>query len=119
MTSNSRRSSTTTTIHPSAFYFLLTQINIHEYLYRFIFELPNNEASLLPVASCLVVKASNPEVLKNEKGQPIIRPYTPISPPDQKGELTLLVKKYDAGNASKHIHELKVRNTSSGISIER
>jgi len=78
---------------------------------KFTFELPNNDASLLPVASCLVVKASDPEALKDDKGRPIIRPYTPISPPDKKGELTLLVKKYEAGNASKHIHELKEGDT--------
>ncbi|KAG5643508.1 hypothetical protein DXG03_000749 [Asterophora parasitica] len=78
---------------------------------EFIFELPNNNASLLPVASCLVVKASNPEALKDDKGNPIIRPYTPISAPDQKGELTLLVKKYEAGNASKHIFGLKEGET--------
>ncbi|ESK96137.1 cytochrome-b5 reductase [Moniliophthora roreri MCA 2997] len=77
---------------------------------EFIFELPNNEASLLPVASCLVVKSSDPEALKDAKG-PIIRPYTPISPPDQPGELTLLVKRYDQGNASKHIHSLKEGDT--------
>ncbi|KIK71683.1 hypothetical protein GYMLUDRAFT_33836 [Collybiopsis luxurians FD-317 M1] len=78
---------------------------------KFIFELPNNEASLLPVASCLIVKSSDPEALKDAKGKPIIRPYTPISPPDQPGELTLLVKKYDSGNASKHIHGLKEGDT--------
>ncbi|KAF9011168.1 cytochrome-b5 reductase [Cyathus striatus] len=78
---------------------------------KFIFELPNNEASLIPVASCLVVKASDPEALVDAKGKPIIRPYTPISPPDQKGELTLLVKKYDNGNASKYIHEMKEGDT--------
>ncbi|KAJ8515439.1 hypothetical protein ONZ45_g7137 [Pleurotus djamor] len=74
---------------------------------KFVFELPNNEASLLPIASCLVVKSSDPNALVNDKGKPIIRPYTPISPPDLKGELTLLVKKYDTGNASKYIHSLK------------
>ncbi|KAF9270869.1 cytochrome-b5 reductase [Marasmius fiardii PR-910] len=78
---------------------------------EFIFELPNNEASLLPVASCLVVKSSDPEALKDAKGKPIIRPYTPISPPDTPGELTLLIKKYEQGNASKHIHSLKVGDT--------
>jgi cytochrome-b5 reductase len=75
---------------------------------RFIFELPNNEASLLPVASCLVVKSSDPEALKDANGKPIIRPYTPISQPDEKGELALMVKKYQNGNASKYIHSLKV-----------
>ncbi|KAF8899289.1 cytochrome-b5 reductase [Infundibulicybe gibba] len=71
---------------------------------KFIFELPNNDASLMPVASCVVVKASDPEALKNAQGKPIIRPYTPISAPDAKGELTFLIKRYDNGNASKHIH---------------
>ena len=85
---------------------------------RFIFELPNNEASLLPVTSCLAVKSSDPEALKDANGKPIIRPYTPISPSDAKGELTLLVKKYDSGNASKHIHLLKVRGFSGEYVIE-
>lgn len=76
--------------------------------HRFIFELPNNEASLLPVASRLVVKSSDPEALKDDKGNPIVRPYTPISDPHEKGELTLLIKKYETGNVSKHIHGLKV-----------
>lgn len=40
-----------------------------------------------------------------------MRPYTPVSQPDAPGELALLVKKYDAGNASKHIHDLKVGDT--------
>jgi len=77
---------------------------------KFTFELPNNEASLLPVASCVVVKSSDPEVLKDAKGKPIIRAYTPISPSDAEGELTLLVKKYDSGNVSKHIHSLSLGN---------
>lgn len=79
--------------------------------WRFIFELPNNEASLLPVASCVVVKSSDPEALKDSEGRPIIRPYTPISRPDVKGSFTLLVKTYENGNASKHIHSLKVIHT--------
>ncbi|KZS93256.1 cytochrome-b5 reductase [Sistotremastrum niveocremeum HHB9708] len=75
---------------------------------KFIFELPEDQASLLPVASCVVVKASDPEALKDSKGKPIIRPYTPVSPSDAPGELAFLIKKYDSGNASKYIHELKV-----------
>ena len=74
---------------------------------RFIFELPDNQASLLPVASCVVVKSSDPEALKTDKGKPVIRPYTPISPSDAPGELTFLVKKYPQGLASVHIHNLK------------
>jgi len=74
---------------------------------KFIFELPQGQASLLPVASCVVVKSSDP------KGKPIVRPYTPISPPEKEGEMELLVKKYDNGNASKHIHSLKLGQSLS------
>ncbi|KAK0455819.1 cytochrome-b5 reductase [Armillaria borealis] len=77
----------------------------------FVFELPNNEASLLPVTSCLVVKSSDSAALVDAKGNPIIRPYTPISQPDEKGILSLLVKNYENGNASKHIHSLKEGDT--------
>jgi len=76
---------------------------------KYIFNLPNNEASLLPVASCVVVKSAsdsaNPLMGKNDK--PIIRPYTPVSPSDQEGELTFIIKRYDEGNMSQHIHNLK------------
>ncbi|TEB38577.1 cytochrome-b5 reductase [Coprinellus micaceus] len=94
--------------------FKLKKINHYNHnTSEFVFELPNNEASLIPITSCLLVKASNPEALSDAKGRPIVRPYTPVSSPDQKGELTLLVKKYDEGKASKHIHELKEGDTLS------
>lgn len=79
----------------------------------FVFELPNNDASLLPVASCLLVKASDSEALKDPKGNPVIRPYTPVSPPNSPGELTLLIKRYEQGLMSKHIHSLKEGSTLS------
>jgi cytochrome-b5 reductase len=53
------------------------------------FELPRNQALNLPVASCLVTKASN------EKGD-VVRPYTPITNENDKGYFDLLVKKYDS-----------------------
>ncbi|KAH8119746.1 cytochrome-b5 reductase [Phellopilus nigrolimitatus] len=80
---------------------------------KFVFELPENQASLLPVASCVVVKSSDPEALQNDKGKPVIRPYTPISPSDAPGELTFLIKKYAKGLASQHIHNLKPGETLS------
>jgi cytochrome-b5 reductase len=83
------------------FFFLL------KVFFSFVFELPNNDASLIPVASCLLVKASN-EALLDGKGKPIVRPYTPISPSDHRGELAFLIKRYDQGNMSKHISSLKV-----------
>jgi cytochrome-b5 reductase len=41
-------------------------------------------------------------------GNHVIRPYTPISKPDQSGYFDLLVKKYDNGKLSPFIHALKV-----------
>ncbi|RPD54450.1 cytochrome-b5 reductase [Lentinus tigrinus ALCF2SS1-7] len=77
---------------------------------KFIFELPPDTASLLPIASCVIVKSSpdSPAPLVDAKGKPDIRPYTPISPSDLPGELTFLVKKYDEGKMSKYIHEMKL-----------
>ncbi|KAF8215790.1 ferredoxin reductase-like protein, partial [Mycena galopus ATCC 62051] len=73
----------------------------------FIFELPPKTSSKLPVASCVVVQAADPEALKDKKGNTVTRPYTPISAADNTGELTFLIKKYETGVMSKHIHDLK------------
>ena len=72
----------------------------------FVFELPDNQSSMLPVASCVVTKS---DTLLDDKGKPVIRPYTPITPSDKQGELSILIKKYDTGKMSKHIFEMKVR----------
>jgi hypothetical protein len=45
-------------------------------------------------ASALLTKASDPQALLDDKGKPVIRPYTPISHSDEKGNLRLLVKEY-------------------------
>lgn len=37
----------------------------------------------------------------------VIRPYTPIDS-DDVGKFELLVKKYEQGNMSKHLHEMKI-----------
>ena len=55
-----------------------------------------------------MVQAADPEALKDKKGNPVIRPYTPISAADNTGELAFLIKKYETGVMSKHIHTLKV-----------
>jgi NAD(P)H-flavin reductase len=86
---------------------LILALSLKDYS-RFVFELPDRQASLLPIASCVIVKASDPEALLEQNGKPVIRPYTPISPSLQPGELTFLIKKYEAGKASKYIHSLKV-----------
>lgn len=100
------------TYSKSSFFFTILFLILKACL-SFVFELPNNDASLIPVASFLLVKASN-EALLDPKGKPIIRPYTPVSPPDAPGELALLVKRYDQGNMSKYISSLKVLSHISG-----
>lgn len=58
------------------------------------------------VAWALLTKSSDPEALRDDKGKPVIRPYTPISSSDQKGELQLMVKTYPDGKMSQHIAHL-------------
>ncbi|KAJ7459030.1 cytochrome-b5 reductase [Mycena galericulata] len=75
---------------------------------KFIFGLPPQTSSKLPVASCVIVKAADgAEPLKDKKGNPVVRPYTPISTAENSGELTFLIKKYETGVMSKYIHSLK------------
>ncbi|KAI9510776.1 hypothetical protein F5148DRAFT_508753 [Russula earlei] len=74
---------------------------------RFVFELPNGGAALSPVTSLVVVRPSEGAegAPVDKKGNLAVRPYTPISSPDQEGELVLLIKKYDKGVISKYVHE--------------
>ncbi|ORY31302.1 hypothetical protein BCR39DRAFT_494109 [Naematelia encephala] len=59
------------------------------------------------VASALLVKTpEGDEEVKDDKGKPVIRPYTPISPPDLKGSLTLLVKEYKDGKLTPYISSM-------------
>lgn len=69
---------------------------------RFRFALPSPDHVLgLTTCGAIVTKA---EI----NGKTIIRPYTPVSKPNQKGYFDIIVKRYEDGNMSKHIHELKV-----------
>ncbi|KAG2136510.1 uncharacterized protein EDB93DRAFT_1168933 [Suillus bovinus] len=70
---------------------------------KFVLELEKGEASLLPIASCVYIETPD---FKDDKGQPMYRPYTPISASDLEGELTFIIKKYETGKVSKHIHSL-------------
>ncbi len=45
--------------------------------------------------------------LLDPKGKPYVRPYTPISPSDQPGEITFLIKKYDTGKVTPYLHDMK------------
>jgi len=57
----------------------------------------------MTVASCLITKATN-----EADGKPIIRPYTPVSEPETKGYMDLVVKCYPDGAMSKVFAGLKV-----------
>ncbi|KAG0629793.1 hypothetical protein M758_1G130800 [Ceratodon purpureus] len=83
-------------------------INHNTKVYRFAFN--PQEALGLHVASCLVTKA---EMGKKKDGTPnyIIRPYTPISPPDSKGYFDLMIKIYPKGNMTQHLAHLKPGDT--------
>lgn len=75
---------------------------------HFVFELANkDDVSGLINASCLLTKFITP------KGNNVIRPYTPISDVDDKGTLEFVIKKYDGGKMSTHMHDLKPSDTLS------
>ncbi|RPB04476.1 ferredoxin reductase-like protein [Choiromyces venosus 120613-1] len=76
---------------------------------RFRFELPSeNHVSGLKVASALLTKYKGPNDAK-----PTIRPYTPINPEDARGYLDLLVKRYEKGPMSTHLHAMTPNQTLS------
>jgi cytochrome-b5 reductase len=81
------------------------QINYNTKLFRFGFASPEQRLDL-PLASCIVTHA----VINGEE---VVRPYTPVSAPDQQAYLELVVKDYAAGKMSHHIHSLKPGDTLS------
>lgn len=74
---------------------------------KFIFAFEDPEAvSGLPVTSALVTKFKGPEDKK-----PTIRPYTPVSDENDPGHMDLIVKKYQGGPMSTHLHDMKPGDT--------
>ncbi|KAI5956896.1 MCR1 [Candida jiufengensis] len=67
---------------------------------------PDDESGLI-TASMLMTKFVTP------KGNNVIRPYTPVSDPKQTGTIDFVIKKYDGGKMSTHIHDLKEGDTLS------
>ncbi|CAI5500222.1 unnamed protein product [Closterium sp. Naga37s-1] len=61
----------------------------------------------LTVASCLVTRAPIGPPGDDGKPKAVIRPYTPITPPDVTGHFDLLVKVYPNGKMSQHMFSLK------------
>ncbi|KAJ2159719.1 hypothetical protein IW145_003915, partial [Coemansia sp. RSA 521] len=75
-------------------------INHDTSMFRFALD-PDEELGLY-VTSCFVAKA---RVGDDEK--PIVRAYTPVSPQYARGYFDMVVKKYDDGKMSSHIHGLE------------
>ncbi|KAL9129966.1 MAG: hypothetical protein Q9217_001724 [Psora testacea] len=76
--------------------------NLNHNTKLFRFSLPNSDdVSGLQIASALLTKYKGPEMEK-----PVIRPYTPVSDEDQKGFIDLIVKRYEGGPMSTHLHNM-------------
>lgn len=69
---------------------------------KLTFLLPDEDhVSGLKVASALLARYKGPG-----KEKFVIRPYTPISDEDERGKMTLMVKKYEGGPMSTHLHDM-------------
>ncbi|MCJ1350202.1 MAG: NADH-cytochrome b5 reductase [Icmadophila ericetorum] len=70
---------------------------------KFRFELPSkDDVSGLQTASALLSKYQGPKMEK-----PVIRPYTPVSDEDQRGYIDFVIKKYEGGSMSTHMHDME------------
>lgn len=73
----------------------------------FEFGLPTGTSLELPTCACLLVCLPH----NDTSGNPIVRPYTPISNNDMTGKFQLLIKSYPGGNVSSFIHGMKIGQT--------
>lgn len=67
----------------------------------FRFELAEGQSLDLPVASCVLVRAT-------VGGEEVVRPYTPVSDATMVGAFELMIKVYAEGRMSRHIDSLAV-----------
>ncbi|KZT62728.1 ferredoxin reductase-like protein [Calocera cornea HHB12733] len=77
---------------------------------KYVFRLPEGHATLLPVAACVLLKPAEEDEArapKDNKGKPVVRPYTPISPSEKEGEVDFLIKKYDTGLFTPYLSTLQ------------
>ena len=79
-------------------------------IYRFAFADPE-ATSGMTVASCLLVKAAIGSEKADGTRANVMRPYTPMSRPDTKGHMDLMIKVYPTGKMGNHISSLKVGDT--------
>ena len=85
----------------------VTKLSENTAIYRFAYDNPK-ATSGMTVASCLLTIAPIGSEKPDGSRANVMRPYTPISRPNEVGYLDLAVKTYPEGKMSKHIAELKV-----------
>ncbi|KAG8835719.1 NADH-cytochrome b5 reductase [Serendipita sp. 399] len=75
----------------------------------FTFATPEGQATNLPVASALFARPAEgaENVPLNDKGEPVVRWYTPVSDMSAPGEFTVMIKRYENGKLTPYIHSLK------------
>jgi cytochrome-b5 reductase len=88
----------------------VTPLTENTAIYRFAFADPE-ATSGMTVASCLLTKADIGKEKPDGSRGAVLRPYTPVSRPDEQGYLELAVKSYPNGVMSKHIASLKIGDT--------
>lgn len=76
-----------------------TQISHNTKLLKF--QIPDHQSLGLPVGRHLSVMA-------HIDGNKVMRPYTPVSRPDEYGSFSLLIKAYEFGRMSNHLFQLQV-----------
>merc|ERR1712232_906425 len=73
----------------------------------FTFGLANKEKPLgLSTCACILMKGQDGP--KDDKGDPVVRPYTPVSTNAMLGQFQLMVKVYPEGNMSQHLDKLEI-----------
>lgn len=73
------------------------QYNHNSHVFTFDFEGDDKDQKTagLSVAGCLLVRSPTGEgQVNDDKGKPVMRPYTPVSAHDARGHIELLIKEY-------------------------
>lgn len=72
--------------------------NSHTFKFDFEGDDKDQKTAGLSVAGCILVRSPTGEgQVNDDKGKPVIRPYTPVSAHDARGHIELLIKEYPVG----------------------
>lgn len=85
---------------------LLSKVAISHDTRLFSFGLDESKALGLSTCACLLMKGADGP--NDDQGNPIIRPYTPVSTNAMVGKFELMVKVYPDGKMSQHLDSLEV-----------